>query len=147
MVKAVLDTTVLVSALLNPNPGGASNELLRFAKQGTFELYLSDDILEETAAVLSTQRLRERYAYADEDVVAYCHDLALIGTVVSDVPDLHGIVVRDPDDDMVVACALAADADYIVTRDKDLLSLEAYQEIEIIAPEAFLHVLRKRPSE
>jgi predicted nucleic acid-binding protein len=46
MHKAVLDTTVLVSALLNLNPGGVSYELLRFAKQGTFELYLSDGILE-----------------------------------------------------------------------------------------------------
>jgi uncharacterized protein len=146
MLRAVFDTTVLVSALLNPNPGGVSNELLRFAKQGAFELYLSDDILEETAAALNASRLRERYAYADEDVVAFCHDLALIGIVVSDVPIIRGIVVRDPDDDMVIACAIAGDVDYLVTRDKDLLSLEAYQEIAIIAPETFLRVVRMQDS-
>src|SRR6266446_3547057 len=113
MRKAVLDTTVLVSALLNPNPGGASNELLRFAKEGDFELFLSDDILEETAETLNARRLREEYMYTDADVVAYCKDLALIGTVVSDVPEVRGVVARDPNDDMIVACALAADADYI----------------------------------
>jgi len=90
MPKVVLDTTVLVSALLNPNPGGASIELLRFAKQGSFELFISDEILEETAEVLKAPRLRKRYAYADEDIVAYCHDLALIGAVVSNVPEVRG---------------------------------------------------------
>ena len=43
---------------------------------------------------------------------------------------------------MIIACALAADADYIVTRDKDLLSLRKYENISIITPEAFLEVLR-----
>ncbi|MGI8567785.1 MAG: PIN domain-containing protein [Methylocella sp.] len=53
MSKAVLDTTILVSALLNFVTGGALH-LLRFAAEGKFELYLSDDILEETARVLLT---------------------------------------------------------------------------------------------
>ena len=60
--------------------------------------------------------------------------------MVSDPPPVQ--VVRDPNDNMIVACAHAADADYIVTRDKDLLSLGRHQSIEMIAPEAFLHVLR-----
>ena len=45
---------------------------------------------------------------------------------------------------MIVACALAAEAEYIVTRDKDLLSLGRHQSIEMITPEAFLQVLRIR---
>jgi uncharacterized protein len=60
---------------------------------------------------------------------------------VSDVPEVHGIV-RDPDDDKIIACAVAAGADYLVTRDKDLLTLLDYEGIVIISPEAFLHVLR-----
>jgi putative PIN family toxin of toxin-antitoxin system len=116
MAKAVLDTTVLVSALLNLNPGGVSYELLRLAKQGAFELCISDEILEETAETLRYPRLRQRFAYSDADIVAYCHDLALTGTIVDNVPSVQ--VVCDPDDDMVVACALAADADYLVSRDQ-----------------------------
>jgi len=140
MAKAVLDTTVLVSALLNLNPGGVSYELLRLAKQGTFELFISDDILEETAETLHYPRLRERYAYADADIIAFCQDLALIGTVIGDVPIVR--VVRDPDDDKIIACAVAADADYLVTRDKDLLTLKEHEGICIISPEMFLRILR-----
>jgi uncharacterized protein len=140
MAKAVLDTTVLVSAMLNLNPGGASYELLRFAKQGTFDLYISDEILEETAETLRYPRLRDRYGYSDADIVAYCQDLALFGTIVSELPVLR--LVRDPDDDKIIACAVAAGADYLVTRDKDLLTLQEYEGIAIISPEVFLHVLR-----
>src|SRR5215472_14390530 len=110
MVKAVLDTTVLVSALLNLNPRGVSYELLRLAKEGTFELFISDEILEETAETLHYPRLRARYTYTDADIIAFCQDLALIGAIVDDVPIVR--VVCDPDDDKIVACAVAADADY-----------------------------------
>ena len=73
MPKAVLDTTVLVSALLKPVPGGASYDLLRFADGGAFELFVSEDILEETAGVLLRQgRIRKRYGFSDEDVIEYC---------------------------------------------------------------------------
>jgi predicted nucleic acid-binding protein len=48
MPKAVLDTTVLVSAFLKANPGGASFDLLQNAHQGAYELFISNDILDET---------------------------------------------------------------------------------------------------
>ncbi len=141
MPKTVLDTTVLVSALLNPHRGGASYELLRLADAGAFDLYLSDDILEETAAVLLNEpRLRRRYKYSDEDVVEYCQELTRFATVVTDVPEIR--VVRDPNDDMILACAIAAGTDYLITRDKDLLSLSEHKGIEILTPEDFLQVLR-----
>lgn len=54
MPKAVLDTTVLVSAFLRPTHGGASFELLRFAREGRFELHLSNGILDEVAHTLMT---------------------------------------------------------------------------------------------
>jgi uncharacterized protein len=60
--------------------------------------------------------------------------------LVVDIPEVH--VVRDRDDDMVVACALAAKADYLVSRDKDLLSLGQHEGVTMISPEAFLRVLR-----
>jgi predicted nucleic acid-binding protein len=66
-------------------------------------------------------------------------------TVVTDVPEIR--VVRDPNDDVILASAIAAGADYLVTRDKNLLSLGAYEGISIIKPETFLHVLRGQSQE
>jgi uncharacterized protein len=143
MFKAVLDTTVLVAAMLRPEPGGVSAELLRHAAEGKYELFLSDDILEETAATLmKSERTKRRYKYSDEHIVEYCEALAHIGTVLSDIPSLTGIV-RDPNDDMIVACAVAAQADFLVSRDKDLLTLGSYGTIDMVTPEAFLRLLRE----
>ena len=132
MPKAVFDTTILVSAFLRPVSGGASYDLLHFAERGAIELFISDEILEETARVLvHDEGKRIRYSYSEEDVVVYCQELMGLGTIMQDVPVVRGV--------------LAASADYIVTRDKDLLSLEKYEGITMIAPEDFLHVLRGEP--
>jgi uncharacterized protein len=141
MSKAVLDTSILVSAFLNPIPGGASFDLLRFAKQGAFELYLSGDILAETARVLLTsQRNRKRYSYTEEEVEFYCRMIIDLASIVTDLPEIH--VVRDPNDDVILATAIAAKVGYLVSRDKDLLSLGEYEGTSIVSPEAFLHLLR-----
>jgi predicted nucleic acid-binding protein len=58
------------------------------------------------------------------------------------MPDISG-VVRDPTDDHVIACALAAHAGYLVTRDPDLLSLGVYQEVQMITPEECIRLVRE----
>ena len=141
MAKAVFDTTVLVSAFLRPKPGGPSFDLLALAHEGAFDLYLSDDILEETARVLlQSKRIRRRYIYPDEAAIEYCRALAELATVVAKVPVIR--VVRDPNDDMILAAAIAAKANVLVTRDDDLLSLGTHEKIAIITPEIFLAKLR-----
>jgi putative PIN family toxin of toxin-antitoxin system len=142
MPRGVLDTGILVSAMLNPTAGGASFDLLRFAREGRFELHLSPGIIEETARVLLTRkRIRDRYHYSDADVADFCSDLLAVAVMETELPIIQ--VVRDREDDMILACALAARADYLVSRDKDLLSIGEYSGTKIIAPEACLAVLRK----
>ena len=142
MPSAVADTTILVSAFLRAKVGGASFDLLGLAHEGVFDLYLSNDILEETARVLlESARIRRRYVYSDQAVVDYCRALSRLATVVSRVPTIK--VVRDPNDDMILAAALAAKAKYLVTRDDDLLVLKTYKRVAIVTPEVFLAILRK----
>ena len=139
----MLDSTVLVSAFLRFIPGGASYELIRFAGEGLFELCLCEEILAETAhALVRSKRSKRLYSYSDENVFEYCSALNQFATIVTDLPTIK--LVRDSADDKIVACALAADADYIVTRDKDLLSLGGHEGIRMITPERFLHLLRQR---
>lgn len=137
---AVLDTTVLVSAFLTP--GGAADVLVDHAKAGRMTCAVAEDIFAETARVLlSTPRIRQRYPYTDADVQDYLQSLRQAAWLVSDLPPLSG-VVRDPNDDMILACAVAASASHVVTRDHDLLSLGAYESILIVTPEIFLGMLR-----
>ena len=111
------------------------------AAEGRYEFFLSDDILEETAATLAaSERNRRRYKYSDEHIVAYCEELAR-GTVIFDIPILTGIV-RDPNDDMIVRWAVAVIADFLDSRDKDLLTLGSYEASDMVTPESFLHILR-----
>ena len=109
MPRVVADTTVLVSAFLAPR--GVASEVLRSARRGAFELILAPAILEEMQdRLLRLGRLRRRYPYSDERVRRYHRLLQVTASVVADLPAITG-VVRDPNDDMVVACAVAAAAD------------------------------------
>jgi uncharacterized protein len=140
LLCAVLDSTILVSAFLTP--GGAADTLIDHAKAGRLTGVVAEDILAETARVLlATPRIRQRYPYTDADVQDYLQGIRQAALVVSDLPPLSGIV-RDPNDDMILACAVAVSASHVVTRDDDLLSLGSYEGSAIVTPEAFLTLLR-----
>ena len=147
--SAVLDSTVLISAFLAQR--GVSNELLRHAREGAFIPCLSEEILNEAQGVLldEERRHRQRYHYPNEAAINFIDGLRAFATLVTDLPELTGIV-RDPNDDMIIATAQRAQAAYIVTRDKDLLSLEMYEDITMLTPEAFIAIVRayrRRPDE
>jgi putative PIN family toxin of toxin-antitoxin system len=141
MPSAALDATVLVSAFLTP--GGVSDELLRHARAGAFVVVVSEDILAEVVHTLAYPRIRRRYPYTDEDVRVFCEGLRDAASLVPPPADIPA-VVRDPNDDMVLATAQAAHAPYLITRDLDLLSLQTYEGITILTPEAFMTLLRER---
>ena len=67
-------------------------------------------------------------------------NVGVLATVLHDVRTTP--VVRDPNDDMIIACAIAAKADYLVTRDRDLLELRMHRHVTILTPEALLVLLR-----
>lgn len=145
MPRAVLDSTILVSAFLTPK--GPAAELLSYARKGAFHVCLSEEILQETQEVLlGREHIRKRHPYSDEEAVEFCQTLRAAVFLASDLPKLKGLT-RDPADDMILACAEKAQAHYLVTRDKDLLALSKHQEIRILSPEDFLALLRKQGSE
>lgn len=138
MVRAVFDTTIFVSALLTPS--GLAKALVERAGAGEFTLILSQEIVDEYFSTLRThKRLRKDYGYSDEEVAYFMSIVRRVATFVADLPLLQ--VVRDPKDDVILATAVKADADYLVTRDKDLLTIAAYQNTGIITPEDFLRIL------
>jgi uncharacterized protein len=139
MPSVVVDTTVLISSFLTPE--GVSGKLLEQARAGAFKLCLSREILEELRSrLLHRRRIRRSYQYPDERVHQHCRDLETAARLITNLPKVR-VVERDPNDDMIIACALKARAEYVVTRDKDLLSLEVYEGIRMVTPRQFLDLL------
>ena len=142
MRRVVFDTTILVSAFISRDEGLA-HELLALARDGKFELVLSSAIiLEAWRTLMSGEHIRVRYTYSDQRAHRFCRGLLEIATDVLRNPQPITGIVRDPSDDMILACAVSGNADSIVSRDKDLLSLGTYQAISMITPEVFRQQLR-----
>ena len=138
-LSAVIDASVLVSAFLFPDstPGG----VVMLAAQGAYTLHFSPILLEETRRSLRNPRLQNAYGHTDEAIGRWCADLHTIGVLItSPLPDIE-TGCRDPDDDHVIAAAVAIRADFIVTGDKDLLTLGQYEGIRIITARQFLDEL------
>jgi putative PIN family toxin of toxin-antitoxin system len=128
-VKAVFDTNVLLAAFLTE---GVCAKLLTQARKQQFNLYTCPFILHEFERILTkkfTATKQER-----ENAVALITEAAQESANPSAIPTGS---CRDKDDDNVLACALEADADYLVTGDKDLLDLKVFKGIRIITPREF----------
>ena len=128
-MKAVFDTNVLIAAFLTE--GLCSGLLIRARKQA-FNLVLCDDIIREFEGILT-----KKFKLASTDISEIS---AIVSEAASEI--LHKLgpipnICRDPNDDMIIACAVDAAADYIVTGDEDLLILKSYKDIAILNPRNF----------
>ena len=132
MIRAVLDTNVVVSAHLNPE--GNEAVILELALAGRFRFYVSSELLEEYEGVLR----RERFGLDARDIAQSVRLLRRHAERVPPRRKLH--VTRDPRDNMILECALEARADYVVTG--NLRHFPArFQDIRVIAPRSFLTIL------
>lgn len=138
-MRTVADTNVVVSGLLWRGP---SRQLLDAARQGSVELFTSGPLLAELEEVLQREKFLNRLAAAR----VQAHDLvtgyAALAAVIQPAT-IEPVVFRDPDDDAVIACAVAAAATIIVSGDRDLLALKSHQQIEILKPAEFMARLRQ----
>ena len=74
----------------------------------------------------ASERLRNRYDYTLAMAVEFCDNLRTAVTMVVNTPATPSAVPRDTDDDKIIACAVAAGVEYVVSRDRDLLSLGSW---------------------
>lgn len=135
-MRILLDTNVLVSGLISPS--GPPGQLVSAWQDGAFSLVLSDQQLTEIARVLEYPRIAERTKRA--------RSAALLETLQSHVVEIGTLPIvnlsPDPDDNLILAAAIAGKADLIVSGDKrDLLSLTKINEIPIVtAKDALQHL-------
>ena len=128
-MKVVFDTNVFVSALTLPD--GRGDQALRKIAEGEDSLALSKQILDELLSVLARKFARNR-----EELARVAVFLSNLGEVVEPAESLT--VLADEPDNRIVECALAANAQLIVTGDRAMLALGEYQGIRIISLSAYL---------
>jgi putative PIN family toxin of toxin-antitoxin system len=125
------------------NPRGLPNQLLQAWLKGAFTLLISAEQHAEVQEVLSRPKIARRYNLSEE---SRAHLLFLIDNLALQVPLRHRlpIHVRDPKDDHLLAASLGGKADYLVTDDEDLLTLDRdpkLPNLRIIAVRPFLDLL------
>ena len=126
-MRLVLDTNVVASAMLW---GGAPLLLLQAAREKRITLFTSTALLAELTDILGRRKFEKKIAASTLSVDELVDRYTDLTTLVRPTP-LSGIA-PDPDDDMVIGTALAAQAQLIVTGDKPLLSVTEYQGVRII---------------
>ncbi len=133
MVRVVVDTNVLVSVLV----GHGKPKLLVLRLFETHSLALSNKMLAELMDVLS----REKFNVIKPSKVGRFLSLLAGGSKLVNPSSISRVVPEDPDDDLVLATAEAGDADYIVTGDRHLLSLNEFRGTRIVGVSEMLAVL------
>jgi uncharacterized protein len=136
MMRVVLDTNVLVSAILLK---GRLSRFQELWKNGTLSPLLSKETFQEFKTVLSYPK----FSLSKDEIKAIMEDELLPYFEVIDIKEkIHG-VCRDPNDDMFLSVAVNAQTPYVVTGDKDLLALRKYKSIKIVSPQEYLTLLKK----
>jgi putative PIN family toxin of toxin-antitoxin system len=139
VIRAVLDTNLLVSYLLTHRPPIATL-IDRHLAQDDFVLVTAPELLAELDRVLAYPKL-QRY-YPDDERTRFVALVMALSEVV-DLPETIPRVCRDPDDDRVIACAVVGEADVIVSGDNGLLALERVGDIPILTATQFLEILEQ----
>ncbi len=116
VVRAVIDTNIWVSSLLNPF--GFPAELRKSFEEGFFHVIISAPLIEELTDVLNRPKIKDKFKIADEDIAGL---LMLLEDRAEDVPVSGDVnICRDKDDDRVIETAIKGQTKYLVTRDDDI---------------------------
>ena len=145
-MRALLDTSVLIAYLLNPQGGGPGAAIVNGALAGDFVVLAPRELIDEVIETVGEHaHLTAKISpTALEKLVLALLDIAeTIPLITGPIPS----VTRDPNptDDYLVAYALAGRADYLVSYDKDLYTLRRVGSVRIVHPAEFLQVLRSQP--
>lgn len=138
VIQAVLDTNVLVSALLFTGP---PSQLVPAWQAGRLCPVVSAEIFEEYLRVLAYPKFKltnsEIHSLIERDVLPFVETVRAKPILLP--------ALRDPDDMKFLACAKIAEVRRLVSGDDDLLSLHKVESVEIVSVTAFLQLLKRKP--
>jgi len=107
-VRVVFDTNILISALLSMT--GAPFHCLTLARRQVVQSITCEQILEEF-----DEKLQRKFRFAEEKSQQAVEEVRQFSILASVPGQLHGAVIGDPDDDVILECAVVGDASFVVT--------------------------------
>lgn len=150
-IPVVFDCMIFLQGLVKEK--GFAVECLELFEKGAVELFVSEEILAEIADVLTRPKLQERFSLLTvERVERLLELLRQKATLIKNVPQIFRYS-RDPKDEKYINLAVEANADYIVSRDNDLLDLmthftdeakefrQRFRPLKVIEPLEFLRII------
>lgn len=133
MLKIVLDTNVLISAIIDD---GKPRKLFQMGIVGKYEILISKEILDELSAVLQ----RSKFKMTKEDIMRIVSALMETGKNIR-ITSNFKVINNDPDDDIVINTAYDGNADYLVSGDHDIQNIGNFRGTEIVSVDEMLKIL------
>lgn len=139
MIRVVLDANILASGFAGVrNPDSVPGQLVRLWRQGRYEMIVSEPLRNEV--IHAFQQLYFRRRLSRPQISRAAALLRYQATWVPITVEVHGIATHQ-EDDLILATALSAQTDYLVTGDTKLQKVRGYNSVVIISPAEFLDVL------
>jgi putative PIN family toxin of toxin-antitoxin system len=137
-MRVVLDTNVLISAVIST---GVPHDIVVAGYEGEFQLIVSEATVTEFRETL--QKYPDRFGLTDEEIRTEVETLQYFAEFVDPDEEVNA-VEDDPDDDKFLEAAVAGNAQYLVSGDQHLLTLDSFRDIEIITPRIFYERLESK---
>lgn len=118
------------------NPHSSLAVIFEHATRKTYHVFISPHIIGEIAHTLRDAPFSFKEAMVQKSIRAAIKKAVLVRPLI--VPK---VITNDPEDNHILACSEAGNADLIVTGDRDLLRLKKYNNISIIRPMDFVRIL------
>lgn len=131
--RVVLDSNILISAYVF---GGKPEIILKLAISKKIQCITSPTLISEFLDVL-----RKKFKVTEPDILELQNEIEDLSEIVYPTQTLN--IVKDNDDNRVLEAAMEGNCEYIVTGDKDLLTLKTYKGIKILTAEEFLKIIEK----
>ncbi len=145
MHRVTPDVNTLVEGTISGK--GPAGELFAAWGRGDVALITCKEIVAEYEDVLRRPRIMGKFSHITNATISASAAALRDHAVLVALTDVPRVVTDDPDDDVVLACAVAGNAEYVVSRDHHLTKIGAYQGVPIVSAESFARILRGQVSE
>ncbi|MFY9484058.1 MAG: putative toxin-antitoxin system toxin component, PIN family [Patescibacteria group bacterium] len=136
-MRIVLDTNVIISAFLW---GGVPENILNQAENGLVQIFTCQQQLDELSDVLGRNQFRTQLEKINLTPSEIKNAFIALSSIIL-VSKIKPVIKADPDDDIILACAVESYSEYIISGDKHILNLKMHNGIEIITPANFYSLI------